>query len=130
MRGRVLEVAGNSVILEPERPPRCFGCMQGDCTKTAPLKAEKNRGMELAPGQLVETGVEGRILFSQALGALLPPAAGFTGGYLAAALLFPSLGEAFRAASGALLLFAVGAAFYAFRRRFPPRTLPRIVRVL
>jgi positive regulator of sigma E activity len=130
MRGRVLELNGNLATIEPERPFQCFGCMRGECGKIAPVKAEKARDRELAPGQLVETGVSGKALFTQALGAFLVPAAGFAGGYLAAARFFPSLGEASRAAAGALCLFAAGAAFYAFRKRFPPKTLPRILRVL
>jgi positive regulator of sigma E activity len=104
--------------------------MQGECKKIAPVRAEKTRNRELSPGQLVETGLSGKLLFTQALGAFLPPAAGFAGGYLATALLFPSLGEASRAAAGLILLFAGAAGFYAFRRRFPPKTLPRILRVL
>jgi positive regulator of sigma E activity len=130
MRGRVLEVTGNLVTIEPERPFQCFGCMQGECRKIAPVKAEKTRDREISAGQFVETGASGKSLFTQALGAFLPPAMGFTGGYLATALLFPSLSEASRAAAGLVLLFAGGAGFYAFRRRFPPKTLPRIVRVL
>jgi positive regulator of sigma E activity len=104
--------------------------MQGDCKKIAPLEAEKAPDMELAPGQLVETGAGKKALFTQALGALLPPLAGFAGGYLAAARCFPSRGEGFRAAGGVFLLFAGAAVFYAFRRRFPSRNLPRILRVL
>jgi positive regulator of sigma E activity len=104
--------------------------MQGECGKIAPVKAEKPPDRELSAGQFVETGLSGKALFVQALGAFLPPALGFTGGYLATALAFPSLGEASRAAAGLVLLFAGAAGFYAFRRRFPPKTLPRIVRVL
>jgi positive regulator of sigma E activity len=130
MRGRVLELNGNLVTIEPERPFQCFGCMQGECKKIAPVKAEKTRDVELAPGQLVETGVSGKALFTQALGAFLPPLAGFTGGYLVTAWRFPSLGEAPRAAAGTFLLFAGAAIFHAFRKRFPPKILPRILRVL
>jgi positive regulator of sigma E activity len=126
MRGRVLELTGNLVTIEPERPFQCFGCMEGECKKIAPVKAEKTRDRELLPGQFVETAVSGKSLFTQALGAFLPPAMGFTGGYLATALLFPSLGEASRAMIGLILLFAGGAGFYAFRRRFPSKILPRI----
>jgi positive regulator of sigma E activity len=130
MRGRVLEVSGKLVTIEPERPFQCFGCMQGECGKIAPVKAEKTRNRELSPGQFVETGVSGKTLLTQTLGALLPPATGFTGGYLATTLIFPSLGEASRAAIGLILLFAGAAGFYVFRRHFPPKTLPRIVRIL
>jgi positive regulator of sigma E activity len=130
MRGRVLELNGNLVTLEPERPFQCFGCMQGECKKIAPVKAEKPRDRELAPGQLVETGVSGKALFTQAFGAFLPPAVGFAGAYLAAARCFPSRDEAFRAAAGTLFLFAGATIFYAFRKRFPPKNLPRILRVL
>jgi positive regulator of sigma E activity len=104
--------------------------MEGECGKIAPVKAEKTRDRELSAGQFVETGVSGRELFVQALGAFLPPAMGFTGGYLAMGLAFPSLGEASRAAAGLVLLFAGAAGFYVFRRRFPPKILPRVVRVL
>jgi positive regulator of sigma E activity len=126
----VLEVAGNLVTIEPERPFQCFGCMQGECRRIAPVKAEKTQNAELAPGQFVETGVGRKALFIQAFGALLPPVLGFAGGYLATALLLPSLGEASRAAVGAFLLFAGAAGFYLFRRHFPPKTFPRIVRIL
>jgi positive regulator of sigma E activity len=104
--------------------------MEGECKRIAPVKVEKTRNTELEPGQLVETGVGRKALFIQALEALLPPLLGFAGGYLAMALLLPSLGEASRAATGALFLFAGAAGFYAFRKRFPPKTLPRIVRIL
>jgi hypothetical protein len=130
MRGRVLKVAGNLVTLEPERPFQCFGCMQGECRQIAPVKAEKTRNTELTPGQLVETGVGRKALFIQTLGALLPPVLGFAGAYRATTLFLPSLGEASRAAVGVLFLFAGAAGFHLFRKRFPPRTLPRIVRTL
>jgi hypothetical protein len=131
MRGRVLEVADNTVLIEPERPAGCFGCMQGECKKgLAPVKAEKGRNMELALGQLVETGSNGRALFVQSLAAVLPLPAGFIAGYLATPRIFPSGGEGLRSAVGALLLFACAAGFYLFRRRFPPKNFPRIVRIL
>ncbi|MDR3192744.1 MAG: SoxR reducing system RseC family protein [Treponema sp.] len=130
MRGRVLDLSGNLVTLEPERPPQCFGCVRGECKKMAPVKAENTLDRELALGRLVEIGVSGTALFIQALEAFLPPLAGFAGGYLLTAWRFPSLGEAPRAAAGVLLLFAAAAAFYAFRKRFPPKTILRIRRVL
>jgi hypothetical protein len=105
--------------------------MQGECNQDpAPIKVEKERKLDLTPGQLVETGGNGKALFAQALAAFLPLPAGFITGYLGLPLIFPSVGESPRAAAGALLLFAAAAGFYAFRRHFPPKTLPRIVRVL
>jgi hypothetical protein len=131
MRGRVLELSGNTVIIEPDRPAQCFGCLQSECKKGfAPVQAEREGTMDLAPGQLVETGGNGKTLFAQALGAFLPLPVGFITGYLGTALLFPATGEGPRAAAGALLLFVAAAGFYVFRRRFPPKALPRILRIL
>jgi sigma-E factor negative regulatory protein RseC len=96
----------------------------------APVSAENRDGLDLAKGQRVETGSSPRSLLAQGAAALAPPLLGFIAGFFLARMLFPRSGEGFRAACGALLLFAAALGFYFFRRRFPPKNLPRVLRVL
>jgi sigma-E factor negative regulatory protein RseC len=87
-------------------------------------------GLDLVHGQRVETGSAPRSLFAQGAAALIPPLLGFIAGFFLSGKIFPLSGEGLRAACGVLLLFAAAFGFYFFRRRFPPKDLPRILRVL
>ncbi|GHV92479.1 hypothetical protein AGMMS50268_29820 [Spirochaetia bacterium] len=131
MIGKVRSASGNMVIVEPERPSGCFGCMHQECAKGfAPITAENRDGLDLAPGRLVETGAAPRTLFAQGAAALAPPLLGFLAGFFSAGAIFPQSGDGLRAACGAILLFTAALGFYFFRKRFPPKDFPRILRVL
>jgi sigma-E factor negative regulatory protein RseC len=126
MRGRILEVTGNLVTIEPDRPAACFGCMQSGCRRgTAPIRAKNTLNQDLLPGHLVEAALPPHLLLTQAAAALLPPLAGFIAGYTLAARALPPA-DAPRAAAGALLMLLAALGFYLFRRRFPPKTLLQI----
>ena len=121
MTGRVRSVSGKTVTIKPERPA-CFGCLNQECTEGfAPVTAENVNSLDLAPGQLVETGFSPRALLCQGAAALIPPLLGFIAGFVFTGILFPKSGDALRAACGALLLFAAAFGFYFFRKRFPSR---------
>jgi hypothetical protein len=131
--GRVLAIAGDKITIAKENKlceEACFGCLKsGSCgAKPALVIAENPLDLPLTPGQIVETRTGS--LFAQALKAILPLPAGFTAGFFLTPLLFPGAGEASRAAGGALLMFAAAAGFYLYRRRFPPKELPRVIRAL
>jgi hypothetical protein len=138
MRGRVLELRGDTVLIEPlpelenKTPPAaCHGCAAASgpgegCAAVespagcpqGPVLVKKPGGPELSPGQTVELRRRG--LASQAAAALLPPAAGFVAGYtLAARIIFPMAGEGARAAVGVCCMFLAALGFYLFRRRYP-----------
>jgi hypothetical protein len=143
MKGRVLELRGNTVRIEPlpeaqngDPPAACYGCALasggGESCAAAescppagyprePVLVQKPRGAELMPGQVVELRRKG--LVSQAAAALLPPAAGFVIGYTLAARIIPPgglpAGEGVRAAAGVCFMFLAALGFYRFRRRYP-----------
>jgi positive regulator of sigma E activity len=105
--------------------------MKQECsTRSRLFTVENALGLPLAVGQLVEVGVSSRAAAFQALSALFPLAAGFVAAFALAGMLSPSVGENARAASGALGLFLTGFVMYAFRKRFPAKTSPQILRVL
>jgi sigma-E factor negative regulatory protein RseC len=131
MIGKIRSVSGKMVVIEPDRPAGCFGCMRQDCAKgLAPITAENRDNLDLAPGLLVETGSSSRTLLQQCAAALSPPLLGFAAGFLLSGIIFPQSGDALRAACGALLLFAAALGFYFFRRQYPPKNIPRILRVI
>ncbi|GHT53361.1 hypothetical protein FACS1894106_4120 [Spirochaetia bacterium] len=131
MIGKVRSVSGKMVIIEPERPAGCFGCMHQECAEGfAPVTAENRDNLDLAPGRLVETGSPPHVLLRQGAAALCPPLLGFTAGFFLAGLIFPQSADALRAACGALLLFAAAAGFYFFRKRFPSRHTGVVIRLL
>jgi hypothetical protein len=145
MKGRVLELRGDTVLVEPlpelensAPPAACHGCafVSGSGEGCAAVKSpagcpqgpvlvKKPGGPELVPGQTVELRRRG--LASQAAAALLPPAAGFAAGYTLAARIIPSgeflagllAGEGARAAVGVGCMFLAALGFYRFRRRYP-----------
>jgi sigma-E factor negative regulatory protein RseC len=128
-RGKIREIRGNSLIIDRESDIACFGCMDRECKARAfSYSAENTAGLPLKPGQLVETETAASPL-KQGLGALLPPLLGFVAGYALPGLAIPAPGEPLRAATGALLLFAVAGILYLVRRRHPPRIIRRVVRV-
>jgi hypothetical protein len=61
---------------------------------------------------------------------LLPLLAGFLAGFFLVHGLFPAAGEGARAAGGALGLFLCGALAFLIRRRYPPREINRITRLI
>ena len=128
--GRIREIRGSTLIITRESPIACFSCMNAECkAKAITYTAENPAGLSLLPGQLVEPEAAASAL-RQGLAALLPPVLGFIAGYVLTGVLYPTAGEAARAAAGALALFAAAFACYVVRRRFPPKTIRRVIRPL
>jgi sigma-E factor negative regulatory protein RseC len=130
MTGKVLSISGKMAVIEPDKPAGCFGCVNQECGGFTPITVENRDNLDLVPGQLVETGSKCRTLLRQGAAALIPPLLGFTAGFFLAGILFPQSGDGLRAACGALLLFAAALGVYFFRRQFPPKNIPRILRIL
>jgi hypothetical protein len=130
-RGRVRSVSGSSVTIQQELGIACFGCMNTECKKGKGLiTVENSAGLELAPGQLVETSISRSSLALQVLTALCPPLAGYAGTFAITGLVFPGLGEPVRAALGVIALAVVGFVCFKLCRRFQARTAIRVVRVV
>jgi hypothetical protein len=130
MTARVVSVSGRRVTLVPAGD-LCFGCVKGNCGKRpAPLIIECRGGPVPVPGQLVETGLSPGALIGETLYSVLIPAAGFIAGFFLARLLFPHAGEGARAAAGVLFLFPGGLILYLIRRRFPPGSPLRTIRIV
>jgi sigma-E factor negative regulatory protein RseC len=129
--GRVREISGNTVTLIEEKAGACFGCVKEDCGGSRRLfRAENPRGLPLSPGQAAEAELIPPSLIREALMSLLPPILAFMTGYVLTGLLFPAGGEAPQAAAGVLFLLGTAFLLYRIRRRFPPRTGFRILRVM
>jgi hypothetical protein len=130
-RGRVRSVNGTSVTIQQELGAACFGCMNAECKKGKGLiTAENSAGLDLAPGQIVETSVSRSSLALQVLTVLCPPLTGYAGTFILTGIAFPGLGEPVRAALGVTALAAVGFVCFKLARRFQARTAIRVVRVL
>ncbi|MFP3040622.1 SoxR reducing system RseC family protein [Treponema primitia] len=126
--GRIREIRGNILTLDRENNIACFGCMNRECkTKELSYQAENTTGLAFRPGQIVETEASASAL-KQGLAVLLPPPLGFIAGYVLTGIIFPAAGDPSRAAAGALLLFATAFTIYFIRRRFPPKTICRVIR--
>jgi positive regulator of sigma E activity len=105
--------------------------MEGHCKKRpAPFVIECRGDPVPAPGQTVETGISPGALAGETLCGILFPLAGFIAGFFLLRLLFPRAGEGARAAAGVLCLFSGGLVLCLIRRRFPSKTLPRIIRII
>jgi sigma-E factor negative regulatory protein RseC len=129
-RGRIREIRGNTLTITRENSAACFGCMDRKCkAKELSYDAENSAGLTLRPGQLVETETAASA-FRQGMAVLLPPPLGFIAGYGITGLAFPSVSEPSRTAGGVLLLFAAAFAVYFIRRRFPPKTIRRVTRIV
>jgi hypothetical protein len=130
MIGRVHAVSGREVLVAPRKDPACFGCMK-NCDEGRVLVTAVNPGkLPLRPGQLVETENSPPGLLLQGLAALLPLPAGFLAFFFLIRGLFPGVGEGAQAAGGALGLFLGGGLTFLIRRRYPPREINRITRII
>lgn len=130
MTCRILAVSGDTVTLSQGETIGCFGCMRQECkTHRRHFTAENPLGLALSVGQIVEVETSKAALLSQALQALLPPSAGFLGGFLIVGILFPRTGEPVRAAGGVLALGAAACITYWIRKRFPLTAVPQVTRV-
>jgi positive regulator of sigma E activity len=127
MTGRVQAVSGKTVIVGPEETASCFGCMNRECrTRERFYAAENPRALPLVPGQQVETGNSRRALLFQAFTVILLPMLGFVAGFLAGA---SSGTEASGVRGGLAGLLLTALAVYIFRRRFPSKTIPEVIRI-
>jgi sigma-E factor negative regulatory protein RseC len=128
---RVLDIQGKRVVLGFEKSAACFGCHSQNCgVNRRFVSAENPSGFSLIPGQLVETEVSPGSALGQALPVLVPPVLGFALFFALIGRLFPGAGDPARAAGGILGLFGSAFALYRLRLRFPPKTTPKIVRIL
>ena len=118
--GKILELRGNLVIIEPNRSATCFGCMNEECkTGSGLITAENPTALPLKPGQMVEIKASGANILKQAMTAIVPPGFGFALGFTLTHLGFPQAGEATAAFIGVLFLFAAGFTVYLFRKKHP-----------
>ncbi|MDR1566949.1 MAG: SoxR reducing system RseC family protein [Treponema sp.] len=131
--GTVAAVTGGRVTLRQDKlgPETCFGCMNRECKQRQGLITAKNPfKLPLKPGQQVETELSRASVVSESIPALAIPFSGFIAGFFLTAACFPAAGDPARAFGGALLMLAFGLGFLLFRRRFPAKSLPVVVRVL
>ncbi|MDR1948133.1 MAG: SoxR reducing system RseC family protein [Spirochaetaceae bacterium] len=125
--GRVREISGSRVTLKRGPLDACFGCMKGECRAGGVFVAENPNRLPLAPGQLVETELPPGAALREGFFTIIPPIASCIAAFLLSGLVFPGLGDPPRAVIGLFVLFGTAVAFYLFRRRFPSKTIPRIV---
>jgi positive regulator of sigma E activity len=105
--------------------------MKQECSvKPRFFTVENALNLPLHVGQLVETGIPKRVVALQALSALFPPCAGFIALFALTGALFPGLRESARAASGICGLFLAAFITYHFRKHFPSKKSPHVLRVL
>ncbi|MDL2229594.1 SoxR reducing system RseC family protein [Treponema sp. OttesenSCG-928-L16] len=131
MTGRISNIDGSLISIRTGRIEACFGCMNQECKSGPPLiSAENTLQLPLAAGQLVEFETSAASVRRQLLNSLLPPILGFIGVYVSMGFLFPASSEAARAAAAVTALFIVSFGLYRLRRRFPPKSAPRVVRIL
>ncbi|MDR0375233.1 MAG: SoxR reducing system RseC family protein [Treponema sp.] len=129
MKGKIYSIEGRTVFLSPEQTG-CFGCMtQEHCRKPQLIAVENRTGLELSPGQFVETTTAKQSLVRQTLLSLLPLFVGFTAGFALVAVFFPLSGDGTRGVAGVAGLFFAGFAVYALRKRSPDKSRPHIVRI-
>jgi sigma-E factor negative regulatory protein RseC len=129
--GRVLTVTGDSVILQQDISAACFGCMNRECRqKQGLITAENKTGLSLAAGQQVETDYPLKTALAQGFPLLALPLLACVAGYTVSGLLSPALGDPAQAAIGAAALFAAGFILFFYRRKYPFRARPRVVRIV
>jgi membrane associated rhomboid family serine protease len=76
----------------------------------------------------IETSTAGA--FIQFLQAVIPPALGFIAAYVIIRFAFPASGDNVRVLAGVIGLFLAGFGFYLYRKKFPVKNNPRVVRIL
>ncbi|MDR2619360.1 MAG: SoxR reducing system RseC family protein [Treponema sp.] len=131
--GTVAAVTGGRITLRQDKPgpETCFGCMNQECKQRRGLITAKNPlELPLKPGQQVETELSPLSVIPETILALGIPVLGFAAGFFLTAAFFPAAGDPARAFGGVLLMLAFGLGFLLFRRRFPAKALPVVVRVL
>jgi positive regulator of sigma E activity len=118
--GKVREINGKTVIIQPELGNICFGCVKEECRLNAgSIIAENPLSLSLKAGQTVEVSASGTSIFRQAMAALIPPALGFTAGFFLTRLFLPKASEGACAAAGVIFLFAAAFIVYTIRKKKP-----------
>lgn len=128
---RITKIEGTRITVKGGELGGCFGCMNQECKDNGnTFVAEDRTGAELEVGQLVEVRSSDAATAGQAALVFLPPFVLAAAGYAAAAALLPASAEAGRAAVavGGLLVGFLGV--YAYRRAFPAKAVPELVRVV
>jgi len=128
--GKVREINGKTVIIQPDSLASCFGCMKEECKACGSISAENSLSLSLRAGQTVEVNAPAASVFRQALAALVPPALGFAAGFFLTRLFYPSAGEGAAASMGVIFLFAAAFIVYAVRKRKPPDKAYTVTRIL
>jgi sigma-E factor negative regulatory protein RseC len=129
--GRISEVKGNTITVHAGEIAACFGCMNQECKSNRRIiSAENLNHFNLSPGQFVEIETSVKGAFIQFLQATLPPLIGFTAAYFFARICFPASSVAIRVAIGIIGFFLAGFGFYLYRKKFPAKNNPQVVRIL
>jgi sigma-E factor negative regulatory protein RseC len=109
----------------------CFGCMNQECKSNKRIiTAENSDHLDLSPGQVVEIENNSTSAFIQFLQAFIPLVVGFIAAYFIVRLLFPGSSEGMRAAAGSAGFLLAGVATYLYRKKFPVKNNPRVVKVI
>jgi sigma-E factor negative regulatory protein RseC len=127
-QGQILEIQGEQVtILGKDASEACFGCMNLECKGHKHIFAAENpRGLSLEKGRFVEVEIPPSRRAAEAGTALLIPILAFPAGYF----LFPLPSPGLKTGAGFFALVLAALAVFVAKKFFPPRALPRIVRVL
>jgi hypothetical protein len=128
--GKVREINGKTIVIKPDSPSACFGCMKEECNACVSIIAENPLSLSLKAGQTVEVSAPAASVFRQALAALGPPALSFAGGFFSTRLLFPEASEGAAAGMGVLFLFATAFIVYEVRKRKPLGKAYTVTRII
>ena len=128
--GRVREIKGDFIVIQPEKGIACFGCMNMECKTEGSITAENPRALPLNTGQTVQVRAPLLSLLGQASAALLPPALGFSASFFLTRLLFPAAGEGAAAGLGVAFLFATAFVIYMIRKKFPAKRVYTVTKII
>ena len=131
--GKIREICGSRVTIALDRSAYCFGCINHECKSNGGfISAENPLDLSLETGQTVEvkTPALNIRLLGQAFKALLPPALGFTAGFIIIRLFFPAATEGAAAALGAVFLFVFAFIVYKTSKKPPAGSGFTILRVV
>jgi sigma-E factor negative regulatory protein RseC len=129
--GRISKIDGKMITVFCGEIAACFGCMSQECKSNKRVITAENRNqLDLSVGQFVEIETSVSSACIQFLQAIIPPIVGFAAAYFLMTSVFLVSDYGIRVAAGVIGLFLAGFGFYVFRKKFPVRNNPRVVRFL